>query len=388
MAPTAAPTAVLQGIEVPQSSVDPTQFFALTRRLNFLTKTGAYAGLGSTDTVQILQTGIISNLTVRFSGSLTVTPGTGTVATTARWPYDLPRALRFSANGQSNLINISGGKAKARSILAGEYDDRGVTNSVGGASVSQGTMALHGEMWGVGQSASAIAANTYPVELTWQVPVAFDRVSLVGAIFAQTSATDLTLSIDWAPVSDLFVLTGNGAVALTGTLDVEAEVFTIPQASNGQIIVPDLSTFHALTQSSFRGLGNGDNEIRFAGQGVGKQLMRTFWQVWNGSPSAPLPVNATNFGHLAWRFGGNDTPESYLDGRSMAYNVERTANSDLASLQGYSLFDFASTHAFRDSVDMGTATELRLLVNIANGVPLVNPVVEYVQETLAVGAAV
>jgi hypothetical protein len=384
----ASPTATLQGIEVPQSSVDPTQFFALTRRLNFLTKTGTYAGLGSTDTVQILQTGIISNLNMRFSGSVTVTPGTGTVASTARWPYDLPRAVRFSANGQSNLINVSGAKLKAREIMAGDYDDRGVTQSVGGASVNQGTMSFHNEMWGVGQSQSGIAANTFPVELTWNVPVAFDRVSLVGAIFAQTSATDLTLSVDWAPLTDLFTLTGNAAVAINGTLIVEAEVFTIPQASNGQIIVPDLSTFHALTQSSFRGIGNGDNEIRFAGQGVGKQLMRTYWQVWNGTPAAPLPVNATNFGHLAWRFGGNDTPESYIDGRSMAYNVERTFNSDLSSLQGIAAFDFASTHAFRDSVDEGTATELRLLVNVASGVSLTTPVVEYVSETLAVGAAV
>ncbi|MGH7227064.1 MAG: hypothetical protein ACRELF_27930, partial [Gemmataceae bacterium] len=104
--PGPVPTQLMQGIEVPASSINPTQFFALTRRLRLLEKNiAAFAGLGNTDVIPILQTGVLAELKVQFSGSLVVTPGTGTVASTSRWPYDTAKAVRFTANGQSNLIN-------------------------------------------------------------------------------------------------------------------------------------------------------------------------------------------------------------------------------------------------------------------------------------------
>jgi len=384
-----APTQVLQGIEVPSASINPQQFFALTRRLRYQVKTTTFAGLGGTDNVTVQQAGIISGLYVRFIGQLVVTPGTGTAATTWRWPYDLLRVNQFSANGQSNLINCSGSKLKARQIMAlGPLNDRGVVNSVNGASVNQGTMAMASESWGVGQNASAIAAGTYNVDLSWYVPVAMDDVNLVGAIFAQTSATDLQNTLQWANASDLFTLTGNATAALTGKFVVESKTYTIPQGTNGQIIVPDLSTFHAMTQSRFTGITVGDNEVRLAGQGVGKQLMRIFWQVWNGATPAPLAVTAANFGQIGWRYGGNDTPEVSYDGTSMRELIEETFNSDLGGLQGYSVLDFCKENAFRDSVDEGTATELRFLINVASGVTTSNAAAEYVQETLANGAAV
>src|SRR5258708_1976003 len=100
-----APTRVMQGIAVPSTSVDPRSFMAATRRLEVPLHGGAYSGLGFTDQIIILQTGIIAGISLKVQATLTVTPGTGTVATTMRWPYDLLRAIRFTANGQSNLIN-------------------------------------------------------------------------------------------------------------------------------------------------------------------------------------------------------------------------------------------------------------------------------------------
>lgn len=390
--PTAAPTQIMQGIEVPTSSVNPTQFFALTRRMTFQQKSFSFAGLGLTDNVPILQAGIISGLFVQFQGSLVVTLGGGTAASTMRWPYDLPRAFRFSANGQSNLINCSGGKLKAREIMArGDLTDRGIARGIGGASpgtqINQGSMSLNTEGWGVGQGVSAIPGGTYTVDLEWYVPIAFDDVSLVGAIFAQTSATDLNLAIDWAPVTDLFTLTGAATAVLTGQCTVLGRLYTIPQGPNGQVIVPDLSTFHSLIQTRYANPGNGVNEVRLAGQGVGKQLLRLYGQLWNGAVQAPVPVNRTNYGQVGWRYGTSDTPELYPNGQVHAYSVEKTFDCDLCSVNGYWVLDFASENAFRDSVDEGTATELRFVNEIQNAVTLVNPVIEYVQETASIGSA-
>jgi len=382
----------MQGVVVPAAAVNPREFFRRTRRLTFLTKTFNIAGLGLTDNVPVLQTGIIAGITIRLTGSVTVTHNTGSAATTARWPYDFIKKLRLSANGQSNLINASGWKLKARDIMArGDLTDRGVPNNIGGASPgtvrTQGTLALANEAWGLGQNVTAIASGTYNFDLEFFVPVAYDQKALLGSIFAQTSATDLNIQIDWAGTSDLFTITGNDTVALnTTTCIVEAQVFSIPQGPNGTIVVPDLSMFHSFIETRFPNPVNGDNEMRLAGQGIGRQLLRLVWQVWNGATPAPLAVNNTNFGQIGWRYGGSDTPELWTDGQQLAYWNERLFDCPIGLLAGFNCWDFSSENAFRDAVDMGAATELRLLVNIANGVSLTSPFVEYVQESAFVGA--
>lgn len=385
-----APMVQMQGIAVPSAAVNPAEFFRLTRRLTFTQKSGTYAGLGNTDNLSILQTGIISGLSLKFSGSLVIALPTGTAATTARWPLDIPRAIRLSANGQSNLVNCSGSKLKLRDVMAlGNQTDRGISQGVGGASpgtaTNQGTLSLASEAWGVGSAVTAIPAGTYPVELNWYIPVAFDERSLTGAIFAQTSATDLNVAIDWAPLTDLFVLTGTATATLTGTITLLGRAFSIPE-QNGQILVPDLSVFHSIIQSRYVAVANGDNEVRLSGQGVGRQLLRAWYQVWNGTaPGAPLAMTAANFGQQGWRFGGNDTPEAYPDARHLRMSNERLFGDDVGSVFGFGVWDFCSDFSFRDSVDEGTATELRLLINIASGVTLTTPAVEYVQETVFAG---
>lgn len=392
MSQQAAPTQSLQGIEVPASSVDPRAFFAATRRLTIPQKTFSYAGLGSTDTISMLQTGILSQLTIHAYGTLTVALPTGTCASTARWPYDLLRAVRFSANGQSNLINVPGSFLKLRDIQArGDLSDRGVANGFGGSGAAgtartQGTLSLAGESWGVASNASAIPAAAYPVDLNWVVPVAFDQVNLLGAIFAQTSSTDLVLYLDWAPVTDLFVLTGTATVTLTLTVVIESTLYSIPQGPGG-IFVPDLSSFHSYIVTRTPSIANGVNETRLVGQGVGRSLLRINARVLNGAaPGTPLVVNATNFGQIGWRYGGNDTPEIYTEGQHLRYVNERTFNADIGALFGFYCLDFSSENAFRDSIDEGTASELRLITEIPNGVALTTPVQEYAQETVFAGA--
>ncbi len=390
MASAPAPTQTLQGIEVPAANVDAAEFFKATRRQKILQDTRQINGPGLTDTISVLASGIISGFQLKFSGTLTVVLSTGTVASTSRWPYDLPRAVRFSANGQSNLINCSGGKLKARQIMGrGSLTDRGVARGVGGASpgtqTSQGTMSLNNESWGVGSNVSAIPAGTYDVELEWYIPVAYDDKYLAGAIFAQTSATALEISIDWDTIADLFTVVAPATATLTGTLYTTSEQYTIPTAGNGGVIVPDLSTFHALTQFRFNSLGTGPNEIRLAGQGVGKQLLRAFTQIWNNG--APLVRSAANFGQVAWLYGGNTQPETYQDGKVQALWNESTFDADLGSVWGFGIHDFVKENAFRDSVDEGAATELRLLETIQSGVTLTGAYAEVCQEFQAIGAA-
>jgi hypothetical protein len=112
MAPgkTMTPSApLIQGVQSPDVVVNPNAFYAATRRLRFPMKSlTTIAGLGSSDTVQLRQTGIISMLECRVTG--TVTFG-GTITGTTMsydWPFNLVKTFRLSANGQSNLISMRG----------------------------------------------------------------------------------------------------------------------------------------------------------------------------------------------------------------------------------------------------------------------------------------
>jgi hypothetical protein len=390
---TPVPSVSLQGVLVPQTSIQPEAFFRATQRLNVRQQTFAWGGFGTTQNVPILQTGIVSKLRVKFAGTLTVTLGGGTAATTMGWPYNLIKRIRFSANGQSNLINASGWQLKARQFMErSDCNDRGVPKSIGGTGAgtarTQGTLSLNNENWGVGQGTTALvgAPTVYDVDLEWEIPVSFDQVFLHGAIFAQTSSTDLNLALDMAAQAELFTLTGAATAVLAGAFVVEAVLFTIPQGPDGSVLVPDLSMFHSVIGSRFAGPTVGTNEVRLAGQGVGRQLMRLWFQTLNGAGSVPLAVNDVNYGQIGWRYGGNDTPEVWQDGWMVAQVNESLFGSDFASQQGFAILDWSSEHALRDTIDEGSATELRILVEIANGVVLTTPAIEYVQETMFSGA--
>lgn len=392
-----APVRYMQGIAVPETSVRPTEFFARTRRKTNTEYQRTYAGLGQQDVVTIKKTDILAGLWIRFEGDLTVTLGGGTAATTRRWPYDLIRQARFTANGQSNIINCSGLKLKAREMMSrGDLSDRGVSNAITGAhpgtAATQGTLASACDQWGVGSGTTAItgAPTVYPVDLSWFVPVAEDQVDLAGAIFAATSSTDLNLTIDWATAAELFALTGAATAVLTGSVQVIALRYAIPLGSDGQIVVPDLSLFHSLIQTRHTDFATGENEKTLVGQGAGKTLLRMYSQLWNGAtPQVPVVVNEDNFGRIAWRYSGNETPDEYSDGQVIRFINERMYDSDIGAQWGFFSHEFAAENAFRDAVDLGTTSEFRQLLTINPSVVLTNPALEVVQESIfAAGAGV
>jgi hypothetical protein len=405
MAPNATATApppnlTFQGIVVPGSSLNPKAFFAGTRRQYVLQKTlGTWGGFGNTDVVDTLRSGILSGYYVKMSGSLVITLGGGTCASTARWPYYVIRSARFQANGQSNLVNADGWALRAREFMADpQMSDRGVAQGIGGASPgtsrTQGTLSMNSESWGVGSNVSAIAAGTYDVELSFYVPVAYEDKMLTGAIFCQTLSTTLELDLDYANLSDLFTLTGAATVVFTPQVTVEAEMFTIPSDGKGGFFLPNLSSFHSYIGSRApNSIAAGNNEITLAGQGVGRQLMRILWRTQNGATPVPLlPITVgsgttPNITSPYWRYGTNTTPETWLDGQDLRYINERDYGVDIAAFAGYECIDFDRTWAFRDSVDEGSATELRFGYTIASGVSLTTPFCEYFQDVILAGAA-
>src|SRR6185437_11243077 len=163
------------------------------------------------------------------------------------------------------------------------------------------------------------------------------------------------------PLSQLFTLTGNATATVSASVTVEGTVYTIPSV-NGGIVIPNLSAFHSLTESRApNSISTGVNEITLAGQGVGRQLMKILFRTINNGATTyvPLVMNDTNYSQPYWRYGGNTTPEQFADGKMLRHLDEFLYNTDIGALFGYGAFDFSSQWAQRDSVDEGSATQLR-----------------------------
>ncbi|MCL1872157.1 MAG: hypothetical protein FWF90_17345 [Promicromonosporaceae bacterium] len=383
----AAPQRFMQGIAIPATSVNPGEFFARTRRHTIREHRASYNHGDTQMQFELRKSDILSGLHVRFSGTLQVDPGAGTVATTRRWPYDLPKLVRYTANGAANIISASGAKLKLRDIMKkGDLTDRGVVQAIDGKDVAHGTLSQASESWGVGSGAANIPAGTYDVELSWYVPVAEDDVDLTGASFLATSSSSLTLDIGFANPADLFVTTGDATVDLNGFVDVVSTKYSIPIGADGQIVVPDLSVFHSLIETRATGQQNGQNEVILIGQGAGKSLLRVYGQLWNapaaGKAPVPVPVVDANYGPMAWVYGGAEMPEQYPSATGFRQAIERRYNADIAGPNGAWCFDFADENVFRDVVDLGTVNDMRLRFSLENALELNQPAFEYVTETI------
>lgn len=384
------PNYTVQGIQVENAIVDPAGFAAASRLRTNVEGTRSYtqnsaAPGGYTDTFELRKSDILVDGLLQFSGTLTVTPGSGTVASTARWPYDMVRP-KFTANGASNLIDASGWKLKLRESQSNpELSDRGVIRTMNGSTVQQGSLSLNSENWGVGYNTSALAAGTYNVELEWMIPISQDSSDMTGSIFLQTASADLTIQLQYLPINQLFALTGNAAVSLTGTFTLTTNKASIPIDTSGAIIIPKLDTYHQVTQSSTSVIAAGStNETRIVGQGSGKVLLRLSHQVWSGAGTAstPLAANATNFGNLYWSYGTSEQPQVFATGQTLREVNEKLYGVDIGGQLGFLTHDFVAVNWLRDVVDMGNASELRFAVTIPSGVTLTNPSIEYVVESI------
>jgi hypothetical protein len=365
---------LIQGIQSPAVTVNPQLFYAATRRLRYpMRQLTTIAGLGSSDSTTLRQTGIVAGLEIRVTGSV-VWGGTITgSSTTYDWPFNIVRAFRLSANGQSNLINMRGLTVRTLEFISNaKIDDQGISKTLNGTASTFGTLALSCDDWGtsgansLGANSTVPAIGTYTIDITYFLPVCSDYVTLIGSVYAQSSATNLTLDIDWNTQAALVVVGGSATFAATTIqYSVTGLVYSIPNVG-GAYLVPDLSQFHQLAEYRAPGLGQGVNEPILPGTGVGRRLLRLGFQAYSGATPAPLAMNATNYSTVGWAYGGSDVPESYPVGQSLrALNV-RQAGTDLGFFWGYAYWDFASQFALRDTVDESATSDLRVQIGLVN----------------------
>ncbi|GAA4699850.1 hypothetical protein [Phytohabitans rumicis] len=374
VAATLTPSApLIQGVSSPEVIVDPGAFYAATRRLRFpMRSLTAIAGLGSTDSTQLRQTGIVGMLEVRIKGTLTFGGTITGTSMTHEWPFNLVRAFRLSANGQSNLISARGLMVRALEYVTNpKIDDTGIAATFGSTAVTTGSLKMPADDWGtsgvnsLNPGATVAATGAYTVDVTYFIPVFAEPVTLIGAVYAQSSATNLSLDIDWNTQAALLTLGGSATLASALSYKVTGVAFSIPQVG-GRFVVPDLSQFHQIAEFRQGGLAQGLNEPLLPGTGVGRKLLRLGFNVYSGSTPAPLALNDTNYSTVGWAYGGNDVPESYAAGGDLRAHNFRGSGVDLGGNWGIGMWDFASQFALRDVVDEGMTSDLRVQIGLVS----------------------
>lgn len=363
----------IQGVQTPDTVVDPIAFAQLTRRDRFAMLSNQAIVPASSTQVQLKKAGVVAGLEIRVSGSVVIGGTIGTTTMSYEWPHNLLKQVNLSVNGQSNLISARGVDLKVNEFMAhADLTDRGVAQRVGNATaIQQGTLSLSCEDWGgTGAAANFLApglnvaaVGTYPIELNYFVPIAADQVNLVGSVFGQSQATSINAELVWGSQSELFSAVGGAAtVTLTGiNVDVTGVVYSIPIVG-GKTVLPDLSQLHGISTVPTSVSASGDLEYPLAGIGAGRKLLRTWFQVY--SSAAPLAVNDTNYGNLGYKFGTNTVPETLPSGAKLRALNERQFNSDIGKAWGFGAWDYVSQYALRDVIDLGAATDYRLIIGL------------------------
>jgi hypothetical protein len=361
---------LVQGVPSPRVTVNPDVYYLATRRMRYPMRSRvASSGPGVTDSVTLRKTGVVSALEVRLTGTL-VFGGTITGTTMSYdWPLNIIQEFRLSANGQANLIRCRGLTLRALEFTMNpRLDDGGLAGTFGSTAVTSGTLKLPCDDWGssspnfLNPGATVAATGTYTVDITYWIPVAADAVTLLGSIFAQSEATNLTAELLWATNAQLATLGGSATLVQNLSWQVQGVVYSIPQV-NGEFVVPDLSQFHQVAETQQTGLGSGTNQYLLTGTGAGRKLLRVTFQTI--SNAAPLAINDTNYTLLDWAYGGNDVPETYSNGGQLRAKNVREFGVDLGANWGIGVWDFASQFALRDVVDEGATSDLRLELGLA-----------------------
>lgn len=357
-------------------AADPQAFFEQTERNEYTALSFSAPGSGATERKQLPQNGILSKITVMFEGTLDVTLGAGTVTTAGRWPYGLIEQLVVSANAQNDLVSVNGDDLLALATIRnpGSFANDTVDTYPGGI--------------GAG---NAVAADG-TVALTWEIPIAIDDVTLVGALYAQSPSMNLMLAIREAVHTDLLVAAGGATYTLTGTFYVMVTSFDIPiqgGAKGGALIVPDLSRLHGINAHTVPVTAVGENRaplVRSNGQ-----LDRLLFQVTKSAPEAStsnqlLSLDADAASTLALdavrlEYGSAQRPLDYNPGQSLA---KRNLNDYGDALpEGYYCLDFIAENPPRDVVVMMGVTDLVLVATVGSGVTVAaSAKTRLVQETL------
>lgn len=350
--------------------IDAQLFASRTTRFRKSYQPLAWPGFGAKVSQLIDKYGIIGSLHVFFEGTMT---GDGVAAPTATsgFPWRLPAEVRVSANGISQLIDCDGVDLRAL------------------ARVRRGKSLADSNVFTL-----PAAGTTTPLRLHWEVPLALDEVSLIGAVLAQTDDNNLSIRITAAASADLF---SAHAPTIAGNFYILASAYEIPEVtSNGQsqLVIPDLRQMHGIFTRDDNLVATGLNPTPLTK--TGGLLLRTLQRIDNAPP---------NFGNVDWltdavsehafRFNSKEIPYDYEPAWLLRFLNEEDYSQSLLpaadvpagiTAPAYVADDYVAQLGMRDVVNMAAISQPEMLNTIAAAYGLnAGAKIHTVQEAMVTG---
>ena len=357
--PTGTGAANLRNLPLTKYAVNPGLFNQLTSRTVFAPGNFPLPAFGNYVTNQLLQVGIVAGLRVVITGTVTTT-GAPAIVPTARWPWGLINRFTISGNGQNDFISCDGWDLRIRQLV----QNRAMIDAV--------------SAYPVAGAPPFTIAGVVPFTLQFYVPIAMDLTTLVGALYAQSEATNLTYRIAVESAANLFTGIVANNIAIAANVFIEEEIFEIPYDPQhpDTLIIPDLTVLHGLVANDNAVAQQAvlDTQLfRIQGQ-LERLIFRTFDPV---VPAVFVPTASYNFSQLL--YGANQAPYTF-NPQSML-RIRNNQDYRIALQDGIYVMDMVSDNPARDQVLLEGVTNLRLRNSYAV-VPGAAAVVHTVQETL------
>ncbi len=352
--------------------VNPGLFNALTNPQDFPPPAQSIAPPAGFVTFTFPQVGIVGKVRMIVQGliSYTTVATTSSITPTFKWPYGIFNNVQLSGNQMNNFISASGFDLSLRQLVQFKSFKDSVT--------VPGLSAAH--------IPGSVGTFTFPFTIQLDVPVAMDMTSLVGALYAQTEATNLTLQLTTESLANLFTLNDGSTVTLlnsagtantTPTVSFEESMFSVPYdpSAAGTLVLPDLTVLHGLIADKQVLTGNLSPTVFLSRSNA--DLHRLYFYVNNGGSLLP----SANWVNASIKYAASTEPYRFQPIQFLQTKNQEDVRQALPD--GVFVLDQDAENPARDKFILQGLTQLRLEANFTSSTVLAATAeLRYVQETL------
>ncbi len=310
---------------------------------------------GNRTSKDLPSTGLLGSISIRVTGTMTVTNGTGGATLNANQygkPFGLLDRIHLIANSGTELVNLTGVGLFIRNMMTDNHYLDVVASTLPEAQSSNPTYQFSGA-----------TAGANPVEFTLKIPVMINDRDPVGLILLQSREVLMTLGLDWGIVNNLYTFTGTATAVLTnGLATVTMEYFSVPL---DQKDYPDLSVAHTLIEDSYDIAGTGDTTYTVPRGNIYQRIIHRV--ILNN-----VPAGYDDVSQFILQYNQSEQPYK-IDAHDM-YAIQRERyKRDL--YKGVFAWDFtyqgqAGLGGNRDLVNSRAITDFLSLITIASGATL------------------
>jgi hypothetical protein len=337
-------------------------------------QTAQFTQFGQTQEIQIQSMGLLANLFVSLTGSITTGAGTpaGSFPSYPESPYNLIKNITVKTSQGVQILNLSGiglarflrMKSRANQLTINPSNDFSSSNnfSANYAAIS---------------AAAATASTVYPAKWFGKLPIETDDWLQWGMLLLQNDNVRLYVDVTLGSQADICGNVSGVSLTPNFTLSVASEFFSVPN-SNGTM-APNLSFVHTLLEDVLPFSNVGDviySPVR------GQIYTAILGQVEN----AGAPVSQANINNVRLIYAQNVNPyfESYPH-----HVIRNFYDKGIWLPDGMFFYDFANGYGVpeiyepRDFMNTSQQTDFRVITNIT-GISPSSAQIRFVKEQLGV----